>query len=84
MIRKQQGCTRREILALAGLALGVGGLASVTEAGEEHPRIRAAIAELQNAREYLLAAPHNFGGHRAKAVEVIGEAIRQLKICLKC
>jgi predicted metal-dependent hydrolase len=82
-----KGKTRREILGLGGAVLGVGALAAVADAGEakqhKHPRIVAAINELQEAHRYLKAAPHEFGGHRAKALELIDRTIRQLEICLK-
>jgi len=79
--------TRREILTLGGAVLGVGTLAAVADGGEakkhKHPRIVAAIDELREAHRYLKAAPHEFGGHRAKALELIDKTIRQLELCLK-
>ena len=79
--------TRRDILALGGAVLGVGALAPLADAGEgkkhKHPRIVAAINELHEAHRYLKAAPHEFGGHRAKALDLIDKTIRQLELCLK-
>jgi hypothetical protein len=75
--------TRREVLILGGLALGVGSLTSVAEAAERHPKIRVAITDLREAREYLKTAASNFGGHKSKAIKRIDEAIDQLEICLK-
>jgi hypothetical protein len=75
--------TRREMLILGGLALGVGALTGVAEAGpRKHAPIHAAINELKNAREYLQAASHNFGGHRAKAIGKIDVAVEELRVCL--
>jgi hypothetical protein len=42
--------------------------ADVVEEAIEHPRISKAIAELDDAIAYMEAAPHNFGGHKAKAI----------------
>ncbi|HWX56059.1 MAG TPA: hypothetical protein VN176_15830 [Verrucomicrobiae bacterium] len=50
---------------------------------ERHPHIRAAIRELQEAKRELEAADHDFGGHRAEAVEAVNNAIRQLQEALK-
>ena len=83
MIEKGSISTRRDVLILGGLALGVGGLAPVAKAGAKHAPIRAAIAELKSARDYLNVASHDFGGHRAKAVRSVTDALEQLKVCLK-
>jgi len=50
---------------------------------ERHPHIRAAIHELQEARNDLEHADHDFGGHRKEAMEAIDVAIRQLKQALE-
>jgi hypothetical protein len=47
-----------------------------------HPRIAKAIAALKDARAYLEAAPHDFGGHKADAIRASDEAIRQLNLAL--
>lgn len=44
----------------------------------EHPRISAAIASLQDAIDYMQNAPHNFGGHKAAAIAQCQKAINQL------
>ncbi|HEX4003196.1 MAG TPA: hypothetical protein VHX36_11150 [Candidatus Acidoferrales bacterium] len=56
---------------------------SPAPAPEPHPEIRDAIAALQNAREHLNHAAHDFGGHRVEAIQSIDQAIAQLRICLK-
>jgi hypothetical protein len=33
---------------------------------------------MRDARAYLAAAPHDFGGHKADAIRATDEAIRQL------
>jgi len=47
-----------------------------------HPRIATAIAALKDAREYMVAAPHDFGGHKAEAIRATDAAIRQLNLAL--
>jgi hypothetical protein len=47
-----------------------------------HPRIAAAVAALKDARAYMQAAPHDFGGHKAEAIRATDEAIRQLNFAL--
>jgi hypothetical protein len=49
----------------------------------EHPRIAKAIKDLEGAIDYLQKAPHDFGGHRAAAVEASQHAIEQLKLALQ-
>lgn len=48
-----------------------------------HPRIAAAITALRDARAYLEAAPHDFGGHKAAAIRASDDAIRQLNLALE-
>ncbi|HEV7516654.1 MAG TPA: hypothetical protein VGR07_10175 [Thermoanaerobaculia bacterium] len=50
---------------------------------KEHPRIAKAIKDLEGAIDYLQKAPHDFGGHRAEAVEASQKAIQQLKLALQ-
>ena len=71
----------------AGIALGL--LLSVgvwtLEAQNEramHPRIARAIEALRDARAYMEAAPHDFGGHRVEAIRASDEAIKQLNLAL--
>ena len=47
-----------------------------------HPRIAAAIAAMRDARAYLEAAPHDFGGHKADAIRATDNAIRELNLAL--
>jgi hypothetical protein len=52
-----------------------------TEAAN-HPRIAAAIRELEEAIRYMEAAPHDFGGHKAAAIRDSRTAVTQLKLAL--
>ena len=51
---------------------------------ERHPHIRAAMEELRQARHELQTAAHDFCGHRAEAVQVTDQAIKQLHEALSC
>lgn len=56
---------------------------SVAQEAAEHPRIVAAIRELEEAVKYMEAAPHNFGGHKAASIQACRAAIAQLSQALK-
>ena len=43
----------------------------------DHPRIRAARHHLEEAREELAHAEHDYHGHRVKAIEHVRAAIEQ-------
>jgi hypothetical protein len=49
----------------------------------EHPRISKAIAALHEAIAYMEHAPHDFGGHKAAAINASREAIAQLQQALE-
>jgi hypothetical protein len=67
--------------AMGGLTL-IAGL-SAAEAAERHPKIRQAIRALEQAKDDLQHADHDFGGHRVEAIKECDEAIRQLKLALQ-
>jgi hypothetical protein len=74
-------------LFVGGLGLvGVPQESAVAQASgqlEGHGRIRHALRALKAARREWTAANHDFGGHRAEAVEAVNHAIKQLEVCLK-
>ena len=49
----------------------------------EHPRIAAAIRQLEDAIQYMQNAPHDFGGHKGKAIEDSRKAIKQLQLAMQ-
>lgn len=49
----------------------------------EHPRIMAAIQEMENAIRYLESAPHDFGGYKAAAIADTRRAIESLHWALR-
>jgi hypothetical protein len=54
----------------------------IAQEASEHPRIANAIGALEDAIHYMREAPHNFGGHKEKAIEASERAVRQLKLAL--
>lgn len=71
---------------ISGIVLGIALSAGMTLFAQNeramHPRIAAAVTALRDARAYLVAAPHDFGGHKADAVRACDDAIRQLNLAL--
>jgi hypothetical protein len=56
--------------------------AAVASAAEPHPEIAAAIHSLENAKAHLLAAAHDYHGHRKDAIQAIDAALHQLHVCM--
>ncbi|HEY3320828.1 MAG TPA: hypothetical protein VGP72_10225 [Planctomycetota bacterium] len=56
---------------------------TATEAELKHPHIHAALDALRETRKDLKEAAHDFGGHRADALEATDHAIKQLKTALE-
>lgn len=67
----------RNLMLAVGLA---GALAFTPQPLEQHPHLRSAIAELQEARKELQSAAHDFGGHRVDALRAVDVAIKQLRV----
>ena len=71
---------------LLGITVATVGTASaqgpIAREAAEHPNIERAIDALQDAIADLQAAPHDFGGHKAQAIESCQRAIRQLRAAL--
>lgn len=65
----------------AMLCVGAWTLSAQPEAAM-HPRIAAAISALRDARAYMAEAPHDFGGHKDKAIHACDDAIKQLEFAL--
>ena len=56
--------------------------AVIASNAEPHPEIAAAIRSLENAKAHLMAAAHDYHGHRKDAVAAIDAALHQLHICM--
>jgi hypothetical protein len=48
-----------------------------------HPRIAHAIQAVEGAIQYMEAAPHDFGGHKAAAIQDSRRALEQLRLALQ-
>lgn len=67
------------------LGVVLGSVATMAVAQNEramHPRIAAAIHQLNDAMAYMEAAPHDFGGHKAAAMQSCRNAVRDLNLAL--
>ena len=80
---------RRDVSLLLGalpLAAAMIGSAraeeSMREEAAEHPRIARAIHEIEDAIQYMEAAPHDFGGHKVAAIEASRHAVVELRRAL--
>jgi hypothetical protein len=80
-------------IAAAIIATGIAGgtyaffgspLVPSAQAGwKEHPILQTADNATKDAIADLEAAPHDFHGHREKAVKVLKHAMKELEICSK-
>ena len=50
---------------------------------EKHPELHKAIHKLKEAKQDLEKAAHDYGGHKAKAIEAIDHAIEELNAALE-
>jgi len=48
-----------------------------------HPHLHQSLDSLKVARQDLLEAHHNFGGHRDEAIRAIDAAIYHLDMCIR-
>jgi hypothetical protein len=60
-------------------AIGLGGLAAGLANAESEPNMRAALEHLRAAKQALEKAQANKGGHRAKAIDLVDSAIKQVE-----
>ncbi len=83
MSESKQGYTRRVFMVVGGAAVGAATLTGTAHAANSHRKIHEAISAIKEAHDYLEHAGHNFGGHRAEAMESCNHAIHHLQACLK-
>jgi hypothetical protein len=82
----------RTLLLCAALAMPLGAFPAMAQGQPErpplpreraeHPRIAAAIRELEEAIRYMEKAPHDFGGHKAAALTSSKQAVVDLRQAL--
>lgn len=66
--------------AVLGAAAAVTATSLATSASASQPHMDAAISYLNSARKELEAASHDKGGHRVKAIDLINQAVQQVKL----
>ena len=72
--------TRKTLLALAALGIAGGGfLIGQADAQARHVHIDAAQRDLREARAHLNSAPDVYGGHKARALQLIDGALAELR-----
>jgi hypothetical protein len=75
--------TRSLFVTTVVAAVALLGFAVPRAAAVDHPRMHAALYEMRHARTELKEANHDFGGHRAKALEALDAAITQVEKALR-
>ena len=71
------------VFTLSGSNVIPQGHRAVREEAQEHPRIAAAISQLEDAIAYLESSREDFGGHKAAALRASREAVKELRQALK-
>jgi hypothetical protein len=72
---------RRELLLAGAAALGLGAvLGAAGEAEANQPNMEAALNSLYSAQNSLQHAEHNKGGHRVNALNLVSQAIEEVKL----
>ena len=74
--------TRLAIALVFSLAAGAAVLAPVPVQANQ-PNMKAALSNLNQARDNLERASHNKGGHRVEAMRLIDEAIEEVEKGIK-
>jgi hypothetical protein len=69
-------------LLVASLGAPAANAQTMRSEAAAHPRIVRAIENLEDAVAYLEAAPDNFGGHKAAAIQASRAAIGELRASL--
>ncbi len=60
-------------------AIGLGVLAAGTAKAERQPHMHTALGHLRAAKESLERADPDKGGHRARAIQLVNDAIRHVE-----
>jgi len=87
-ISNQENVVKKLALALStglmviSLSAPAANAQTVRSEAAAHPRIVRAIENLEDAIGYLEAAPNNFGGHKAAAIQASRAAIAELRASL--
>ncbi len=60
--------------------IGLGGLAAVPATADQQPHMHAALGHLRAAKKSLEEATADKGGHRARAMQLVDSAIREVEL----
>ena len=71
-MKKLTAATMLAVTLAVGFALG-------TLSAENQPHMKAALSQLGQAKDSLQKATADKGGHRAKAIALVNEAIEEVK-----
>jgi hypothetical protein len=75
---------RRSIVTVSlVLAFSAGAWTANAQNQERHPVLHRAIEQINNIKMRLQSAPHDFGGHKQKAIEALGIATSELQEALQ-
>ncbi|MFL5320112.1 MAG: hypothetical protein ACJ790_10695 [Myxococcaceae bacterium] len=69
----------KKILTVAVCSFVLGGIATHAIAAEPQPMMQKALKNLEQALGDLESATHDKGGHRAKAAQLVKDAIAEVK-----
>ena len=71
---------RRTLIAAAVVAAFSAGAwtANAQNKTEQHPVLEHAITQIDNIKAHLQKAPHDFGGHKQKAIDALSIADDEL------
>jgi len=70
--------TIRQLVVFVAVALVIG-FAGGSAFAERQPHMQAALRALRNARQQLDTADPDKGGHRAKAIHLVNDAISEVQ-----
>ena len=73
----------RRLIAIAAAAAAAATLAVSVASASKQPKMDDALAALRSARASLIEAKANKGGHRAKAIQLVDEAIIEVEKGIK-
>jgi hypothetical protein len=78
-MRKRVTAITSTLIVLAGLGVYSVVHAQNAEMSKEEPHMSAALGHLEQAKAELEKAASNKGGHREKAIQLVDQAMQQVK-----
>ena len=71
-----------KVLTISALIIGAfcfGKVLNTSGFADKHPMMEAAKKNLEQAKNNLKNAAHDFGGHRIKAIALVDQAIKEIE-----